>query len=124
MISSTSTWIKLLVKFKGHCNKCKKEIKPGDYAFWSKDLKAIRHISCHNSQKNGFNKTSLANRQVICYLCNKSDDLTPQKSMDLMYDDSCSIFICSSCIDSHDSFSVYKSKFLKKLEKTVKLKSI
>ena len=91
--------------------------------FWSKDLKAIRHISCHNSQNIGFDKT-LMNRQVICYLCNKSDDLTPQKSMDLMYDDSYSIFICSSCIDSHDSFSVYKSKFLKKLEKTVKLKSI
>ncbi|MGD1835717.1 MAG: hypothetical protein ACPKQO_08335 [Nitrososphaeraceae archaeon] len=124
MTTSVSDWIKLLVKFKGRCNKCKKEIKPGDYAFWSRDLKAIQHITCHNSQNHVSSNAHLDKKQVKCYLCDKFDDLSHQKKGDLMYDFSYSIFICASCMDSPDSFSLYKSKFLKKLEKTVKLKSI
>ena len=39
-------WIRLLVKYKGNCSSCGKEISAGQYALWSKNSKAIKHSEC------------------------------------------------------------------------------
>jgi hypothetical protein len=39
-------WIRLLVKYKGKCSSCGKEISAGQYALWSKNSKAIKHSEC------------------------------------------------------------------------------
>src|SRR5215208_6679769 len=39
-------WIRLLVKYKGKCSICGKEISAGQYALWSKSSKVIRHNEC------------------------------------------------------------------------------
>ena len=39
-------WIRLLVKYKGKCTTCGKEISAGQYALWSKSSKEIRHNEC------------------------------------------------------------------------------
>jgi hypothetical protein len=43
-------WIRLLVKYKGTCSACGKEISAGQYALWSKSSKAIKHSECKASQ--------------------------------------------------------------------------
>ena len=47
-----SDWIKLLVKFKGKCIECQKQISAGEYALWSKSSKKIKHLECNTNNKN------------------------------------------------------------------------
>ena len=47
MDEKTPDWVKILVKHKGRCNLCQKDIISGEYAFWSKTSKGIRHILCN-----------------------------------------------------------------------------
>jgi hypothetical protein len=44
-------WVRLLVKYKGMCSTCGKEISSGQHALWSKSSKAIKHIECNTTSQ-------------------------------------------------------------------------
>jgi hypothetical protein len=75
-------WIRLLVKYKGTCSACGKEISAGQYALWSKSSKAIKHSECKASQppattekKRGRDtnrqQTTTAAAEVDCFICGR-----------------------------------------------------
>jgi len=81
-------WIRLLVKYKGKCSACGKEISAGQYALWSKSSKAIKHSECNISQ------TATTEKKQV--------DINTQQSMATKVD----CFICSRPVARNDSGSV------------------
>ena len=41
-------WVALLVRFAGKCKECGGPIPSGNYALWSKTLRAIKHLDCRD----------------------------------------------------------------------------
>src|SRR5215217_2583630 len=72
-------WIRLLVKYKGKCSTCGKEISAGQYALWSKSSKVIRHNECTVPQlpattekgDPGTNRQKLTAAEVDCFICGR-----------------------------------------------------
>jgi hypothetical protein len=124
-------WIKILVKHNGKCNLCQKEIFSGEYAFWSKMSKCIRHIQCNDEKKidvkNSSPETShlsLLIPPVKCFICEESVTRMSRESVDhtgtrLIYDKVC---ICNTCQTNPKVYEMYQSQFLKKLQKLAKVK--
>ncbi|HYZ95836.1 MAG TPA: hypothetical protein VE524_04410, partial [Nitrososphaeraceae archaeon] len=94
-------WIKLLVKFKGKCQICEKQILAGQYALWSKSSKKIKHLDCKNNNNNKVkNEPTEKDSGIIlhCLLCGTAVQITypddffldPESPKD-------SIFLCKSC---------------------------
>lgn len=72
-------WIRLMVKFKGKCKDCGKEIVMGEYALWSRKSKAIKHITCSvesaypSSDRAGVQvEASLLLPKLDCFICRRS----------------------------------------------------
>ncbi|MDQ4050038.1 MAG: hypothetical protein M3093_00325, partial [Thermoproteota archaeon] len=78
-------WIRLLVKYKGKCSACGKEIPAGQYALWSKSSKAIKHIECNTTTTSSSSKTATTEKKqtsadreqptaakVDCFICGRS----------------------------------------------------
>src|SRR3712207_4825706 len=82
-------WIRLLVKYKGKCSACGKEITAGQYALWSKSSKAIKHSEC-NTTTNSSQTITTEKKQV---------DMNRQRSMAAKVD----CFICSRPVARKDS---------------------
>jgi hypothetical protein len=72
-------WIRLLVKYKGKCSICGKEISAGQYALWSKSSKVIRHNECTVPQlpattekrDPGTNRQKPTAAKVDCFICGR-----------------------------------------------------
>jgi hypothetical protein len=118
-----SDWIKLLVKFKGKCISCQKQISAGEYALWSKTSKKIKHLECNTYDKNLKIKLIESSPESIhhCSLCAKVVGNLPS---DLVNDSNQkeSIVICKSCLENPNSYLRYQEIIYEKIKKIVKLK--
>jgi hypothetical protein len=124
-----SEWIKLLVKFKGKCQICEKQISAGEYALWSKSSKKIKHFDCKNNNNNNKVKKETVEKDsglnLRCFLCGNAvqnmspddfDFLNRASQKDL-------IFLCKSCLENPKSYLKYQEIIYEKIKKIVKLKS-
>ncbi|MEW6604836.1 MAG: hypothetical protein AB1351_09150 [Thermoproteota archaeon] len=118
-----SDWIRLLVKFKGKCVECGKEIPAGEYALWSKSNKAIKHEKCE------VQKTEKAQQEkpqtvpeLDCFVCGR-----PAECAECGFEADCDrqtvsqACICSQCLENGQAYVNYQQAFVEKARK-VKVK--
>ena len=119
-----SDWIKLLVKFKGKCIECQKQISAGEYALWSKSSKKIKHLECNTNNKN-INIKSIEKTPETVLCCSLCDKAVENLSSDYLLNDSNqreSISICETCLENPNSYLKYQEIIHQKIKKIVKLK--
>jgi hypothetical protein len=119
-----SDWIKLLVKFKGKCISCQKQISVGEYALWSKSSKKIKHLECNTSDKNKNIKPIEKTPETIlrCSLCAKFLENPPTNYLLNDSNQKDSIDICKICLENPTSYLKYQEIIYEKIKKIVKLK--
>jgi hypothetical protein len=128
-------WIKLLVKYKGKCATCSKEISTGEYALWSRSSKAIKHIECKSPttttttpekrDEDTKRPRSAAVAEVDCFICGRpvaytncgfeAEDYDMQKAIS----QAC---ICNRCLEDKNAYQNYQQAFLEKVHKVAKVK--
>lgn len=120
-----SDWIRLLVKFKGKCIECKKEILAGEYALWSKDSKAIKHVKCKTqSAEMKEEKPEVQEVQELeCFICGRQAGCS-----ECGFEANCNrqvvsqACICSQCLDDRQAYANYRRAFVEKARKVAKVK--
>jgi hypothetical protein len=124
-----SDWIKLLVKYKGKCATCSKEILAGEYALWSKSSKAIKHVECKaiKTAKKGdlnINRSRPAVTEVDCFICGRPISYTGCGFDADDYDRQAisQACICNSCLEDKNAYQNYQQAFLEKAHKVAKVK--
>lgn len=125
---SEPDWIKLLVKFKGKCQSCKKPISTGEYALWSKSTKQIKHLDCKINKNNDTADEQVekySGLQLQCFLCKSVNNISISLVNEFLYDGSQenSIFLCKSCLENPTSYLSYNEIMYEKIKKIAKLKS-
>lgn len=125
---SEPDWIKLLVKFKGKCQSCKKPISTGEYALWSKSTKQIKHLDCKINKNNDTAHEQVekySGLQLQCFLCKSVNNISISLVNEFLYDGSQenSIFLCKSCLENPTSYLSYNEIMYDKIKKIAKLKS-
>jgi len=125
---SEPDWIKLLVKFKGKCQSCKKPVSTGEYALWSKSTKQIKHLDCKINKNNDTANEQVekdSGLQLQCYLCKSVNNISISLVNEFLYDGSQenSIFLCKSCLENPISYLRYHEVMYEKVKKIAKLKS-
>ena len=123
-----SEWIKLLIKFKGKCQICEKQISAGDYALWSKSSKKIKHLNCNNNNNNTINKETVKKDIALnlrCFICDNTVQNISPDDLDFLNRESQkdSIFLCKSCLENPKSYLKYQDIIYEKIKKIAKLKS-
>jgi hypothetical protein len=115
-----SDWIKLLVKYKGKCTECGKEIPAGEYALWSRANKAIKHVKCETPEK----EEKIPEVPVLdCFVCGK-----PAGCAECCFEADCDrqlvsqACICSQCLEDKQAFGNYQQAFVEKARKVAKVK--
>lgn len=120
-------WIKLLVKFKGKCQICEKQILAGQYALWSKSSKKIKHLDCKNNNNNKVkNEPNKKDSGIIlhCLLCGTAVQIIYPDDFFLDHESQKdSLFLCKSCLENPQSYLKYQEIINEKIKKIVKLKS-
>jgi hypothetical protein len=127
-------WIRLLVKYKGTCSACGKEISAGQYALWSKSSKTIKHSECKASQPPATTEkrspdtkrqqTTTAAAEVDCFICGmpvagnnssfEADDYGKQAISQAS--------ICNRCLEDKNVYQNYQHAFLEKVHRVAKVK--
>ncbi|MGB9169562.1 MAG: hypothetical protein WCB31_11610 [Nitrososphaeraceae archaeon] len=123
---SQSDWIKLLVKFNGKCSVCGKLIKSGEYAFWSKISKSIKHLDCYAQNNLPLEKHEVkkSSPQAECLFCKTSSSLFIDDNHTIGEEtDPKFFFICNDCINDPGCYGRYQYLLLEKTNRIVKLKS-
>lgn len=129
-------WIRLLVKYKGKCSSCGKEISAGQYALWSKNSKAIKHSECKASQppattekKRGRNtnrqqQRTAAAAEVDCFICGR-----PVAGNNYVFEAGdygrraiLQASICNRCLEDKNAYQNYQDAFLEKVHRVAKVK--
>jgi hypothetical protein len=126
-------WIRLLVKYKGKCSTCGKEISAGQYALWSKSSKAIRHNECtvpqplsttekRDPDTNRHKPTTAA--EVDCFICGRRvaginwefevNDYGRQAISQAS--------ICNRCLEDKNAYQNYQRAFLEKVHRVAKVR--
>ena len=123
-----SEWIKLLIKFKGKCQICEKQISAGDYALWSKSSKTIKHLNCNNNNNNTVKKETVKKDIALnlrCFICGNTVQNISHDNLDFLNRESQkdSIFLCKSCLENPKSYLKYQDIIYEKIKKIAKLKS-
>jgi hypothetical protein len=130
MSAKSDDWIRLLIKFRGKCRECGKDVAPGDYAFWSRSLKSIKHIQCDNGDKqqdslkeNAPLRASKKAEDQVCFICGDVARYGEiyKKFQQFDYDTSQNC-VCGRCLADPESFENYKREFRKKITKIAKIK--
>jgi hypothetical protein len=109
-------WIRLLVKYKGKCTKCGKEIPVGEYALWSKGSKAIKHVICETEEVSKAKGRDVM--ELDCFVCGGSAEC-----MACNFEADCNravvsqACICSRCLESKNAYLSYQQAFLEKMRK-------
>lgn len=124
-------WIRLLVKYKGKCSTCGKEISSGEYALWSKSSKAIKHSECKipsptTTEKRGRDRNrqqKTAAVDVDCFICGmpvagnnsgfEADDYGKQAISQAS--------ICNRCLEDKNAYQNYQHAFLEKVQRVAKV---
>lgn len=128
---SEGHWIKLLVKYKGKCAVCGKEIPQGEYALWSRSSKAIKHVQCAEpvsvaAEKEGRVAMQLAPAmqavsaapELKCFICGKNAGC-PSCSFEQdcnrsVVSQAC---VCEQCMADQNAYENYQKAFLAKASK-------
>lgn len=106
-------WIRLLVKYKGKCSVCGKEIPQGDYALWSRTAKAIKHVKCESTEPEAPVVVELK-----CFICGKNAGCAS-----CSFEADCNraivsqMCICEQCMTDEDAYKNYQGAFLAKMAK-------
>lgn len=123
---SQSDWIKLVVKFNGKCSVCGKLLKSGDYAFWSKISKSIKHLNCYSQNNRPIEEHEVkkSSPQAECLFCKALSSLFINDNQNIgVKTDPKLFFICNDCVDDPGCYGRYQYLLLEKMNKIVKLKS-
>jgi len=106
-------WIRLLVKYKGNCSVCGKEIPQGEYALWSRTAKAIKHIKCESAEPE-----SAQVLELKCFICGKTAGCA-SCSFEADCDRSLvsQACICKQCMADRNAYKNYQDAFLAKMAK-------
>ena len=124
-------WIRLLVKYKGKCSSCDKEISAGQYALWSKSNKAINHIECKAPAPATTEKRDPdTNRQrptaveVDCFICSRpvAGNNSSFESDDYGREAISQATICNRCLEDKNAYQNYQHAFLEKVHRVAKVK--
>jgi hypothetical protein len=128
-------WIRLLVKYKGKCSACGKEISAGEYALWSKSSKAIKHSECKASQPPATTEKKRGrdtNRQqtttaaeVDCFICGMpvTADNSGFEEDDYGRRAILQASICNRCLEDKSAYQNYQHAFLEKIKRVAKVKT-
>lgn len=117
-----SDWIRLLVKFKGKCAECGKEIPAGEYALWSKSSKAIKHEKCAVQVAEKEEKPP-AVPELDCFICGR-----PAGCAACDFEADCDrqavsqACICSQCLEDRQAYANYQQSFVEKARKVAKVR--
>ena len=127
-----SDWIRLLVKYKGECKECGREISAGEYALWSRTSRAIQHEKCNlestlvdrerNSDSNrGSSET--VEVELSCFVCGQEESIfrvgelnrsasgfRDRTGRDISSSD---VHFCKNCISNPNAYENYQEAFLK-----------
>ena len=130
-------WIRLLVKYKGKCSACGKEITAGQYALWSKSSKAIKHSEC-NTTTNSSQTVTTEKKQVDmsrqrsmvakvdCFICSRP---VARKDSEFVESDSygkqsiSQASICNECLKDKNAYQNYQYAFIERVRKVAKVKT-
>ena len=130
-------WIRLLVKYKGKCSACGKEITAGQYALWSKSSKAIKHSECNTTTNSSQTVTTEKkqvdmNRQrsmaakVDCFICSRP---VARKDSEFVESDSygkqsiLQASICNECLEDKNAYQNYQYAFIERVRRVAKVKT-
>jgi hypothetical protein len=117
-------WIRLLVKYKGKCAECGKEIPAGEYALWSRASKAIKHVKCETSERKEEKKMPEM-PELDCFVCGR-----PAGCAECGFEADCDrqvvsqACICSQCLEDKQAYQNYQQAFIEKARKIAKVKSL
>jgi len=120
---SEKDWIKLVVKFKGKCSQCGREIGQGEYALWSRAEKLIKHQNCKALQTTNGRKEAKPVDELDCFVCGKSAGCS-----ECGFESDCNrsavsqACICGSCMADTHAYRNYQEAFLAKMYKVAKVK--
>ncbi|GEM_PF-80738 len=130
-------WITLLVKYRGRCKECGRDINVGEYALWSRSSKAIKHLDCQESSEKSLEKSRPRAREGVeeepkedglqneselefeCFICGRKESTHSSPAMSGLHYSKASehsLFICSRCVADPDAYRKYKAAFLEKLQ--------
>ena len=110
-----------MVKYKGKCSQCGKEIPQGEYALWSRTSKAIKHANCDSGTPTEEKKAAVL--ELECFICGKS-----ARCAECGFDAECNravvsqACICSQCLSDREAYKNYQEAFLAKIRKATKVK--
>jgi hypothetical protein len=113
-------WIRLLVKYKGKCSVCGKEILQGEYALWSRTAKAIKHVKCESALQDAPRVIELK-----CFICGKNAGC-PSCSFEAdcnraVVSQAC---ICNECMGTKNAYKNYQKAFLDKMPEREKMEKV
>lgn len=120
-MSEKGDWIRLLVKYKGKCAECGKEIPQGEHALWSRTSKAIKHVKCESEKQD--EKKGVTVIELECFVCGKSAGCA-----ECGFEADCNravvsqACICSQCLSDKEAYDNYQQAFLAKMRKVAKVK--
>ncbi len=124
-------WIRLLVKYKGKCSVCGKEISAGEYAFWSKSSKMIKHSECEaplpvTTGKSGTDKNRQHSTETInvnCFICSMPIAITNSRFETDNYGRQAlsQAYICNTCLEDKNAFQNYQHAFIERVRRATKL---
>jgi hypothetical protein len=115
-----SDWIRLLVKYKGKCAECGKEIPTGEYALWSRTGKAIKHVRCGTTEKEEKMPEMF---ELDCFICGR-----PAGCAECGFEADCDrqavsqACICSQCLEDRQAYQNYQRAFVERARKVAKVK--
>jgi len=126
-------WIRLLVKYKGKCSSCGKEISAGQYALWSKSSKAIKHTECKTPQPAATttekrdpntNMQQATAAEVDCFICGRpvAGSNSSIEAHDYGRQAISQASICNICLTDKNVYQNYQHAFLEKIRKVAKVK--
>jgi hypothetical protein len=124
-------WIRLLVKYKGKCSACGKEISAGQYALWSKSSKAIKHSECKvppptttEKRDPDTNRQQPTVAEVDCFICRRpvTDNNYGFEAGDYGRRAILQASICNRCLEDKNAYQNYQGAFLEKVHRVAKVK--
>lgn len=133
-------WIRLLVKYKGKCSACGKEIPAGQYALWSKSSKAIKHIECNNNTTTTItsqtattekkqvdtNKRQSTVAKVDCFICGRPiahNDSGFVEAEGYGRETISQASICDECLEDKNAYQNYQHAFIERVRRAAKVKA-
>jgi hypothetical protein len=112
-----SDWIRLLVKFRGKCVECNKEIPAGEYALWSKSSKVIKHEKCEAQKTDREELPDVP--ELDCFICGR-----PAECAQCGFEAECDrqtvsqACICNQCLEDKKAYENYQQAFVEKARKS------